>query len=128
MRRPGSQPWRPDEDWALHVCLSKPLTAMERAITRLLNGDAERVPGQRRRDEIGRLARAMTAIHDKGLEAARLKQAVDSAEVLLMVAEGDGYPAGSPGVALNAAARPRDSNPAPLDPACGQLLAARSVR
>jgi len=73
--------------WALHVCLSKPLTAMERAITRLLNGDAERVPGQRRRDEIGRLARAMTAIHDKGLEAARLKQAVDSAEVLLMVAD-----------------------------------------
>ncbi len=73
--------------WALHTCLGKPLTSMERAITRLLNGDSERVPGQRRRDEIGRLARAMTAIHDKGLEAARLKQAVDSAQVLLMVAD-----------------------------------------
>ena len=75
--------------WALHSCLGKPLSAMETAITRLLAGDSERVPGQRRRDEIGRLARAMTAIHDKGLEAARLKQAVDSAEVLLMVADDD---------------------------------------
>ncbi|SFJ03944.1 methyl-accepting chemotaxis protein [Albimonas pacifica] len=73
--------------WALHRSVGKPLTAMERAVTRLLNGESERVPGQRRRDEIGALARAMTAIHAKGLEATRLKQAVDSAQVLLMVAD-----------------------------------------
>ncbi|MDF2234442.1 methyl-accepting chemotaxis protein [Albimonas sp. CAU 1670] len=73
--------------YALHVGLSRPLSAMEHALSRLLAGQSEEVPGRTRRDEIGSLARAMTAIHAQGQESARLKRAVDSAQVLLMVAD-----------------------------------------
>ncbi|MCI4662969.1 MAG: nitrate- and nitrite sensing domain-containing protein [Neomegalonema sp.] len=65
--------------------VTRPLANIREAIKDLLNGTSETVPGLERRDEIGELARGMEHVFQKGLEAARLRSALDGCSTMVMV-------------------------------------------
>ncbi len=67
--------------------VTRPLSAMTAAVANLISGKAERVPGTERSDEIGDLAKAFGSFADQGISASRIKLALDSAEVSMMVAD-----------------------------------------
>jgi len=68
----------------------KPISTISRAIRELAKGEDVLVPGIKRHDEIGVLARAMDQVYQKGLEAARLKSALDSCKTMFLVADAEG--------------------------------------
>ncbi len=68
----------------------KPIRTISRAIGALAKGEDVAVPGLQRRDEIGILAHAMDQVYQKGLEAARLKSALDSCKSMFLVADAKG--------------------------------------
>ncbi|KRE00387.1 hypothetical protein ASE63_10015 [Bosea sp. Root381] len=68
----------------------RPIAAMRDAIGRLQVGAEEAVPGLERGDEIGELARALKAMHETGVEAARIRAALDGCRTNVMVCDGEG--------------------------------------
>lgn len=72
---------------AITRSVARPIGTMARAIGELARGEDVAVPGLGRQDEIGILARAMDQVYQKGLEAARLKSALDSCQTMFLVAD-----------------------------------------
>ncbi len=72
---------------AITRSVARPIGTMSRAIGDLAKGEDVTVPGLRRQDEVGILARAMDQVYQKGLEAARLKSALDSCRTMFLVAD-----------------------------------------
>ncbi len=72
--------------WLLAQSFVKPLARILKAISELANGQKTEIAGIDRTDEIGDLARAMGQVYEKGIEAARLKAALDSCQANIMVA------------------------------------------
>jgi methyl-accepting chemotaxis protein len=66
-----------------------PIRAMTGAVERMVAGEKTAVPGAERGDEIGVLARSMTAIYDAAVAAQRIRAAVDSFNAPLMVMDVD---------------------------------------
>lgn len=65
----------------------RPLQRILDAISELAKGNKVAIHGSDRPDEIGDLARAMGQVYEKGVEAARLKSALDSCQANVMVAD-----------------------------------------
>ena len=72
--------------WLLAQSIVRPLARILKAISGLANGNKADIVGIDRADEIGDLARAMEQVYEKGVEAARLKAALDSCQANVMVA------------------------------------------
>lgn len=71
--------------------LARPLSAMTAVMSRLAGGDeAAAIPGLDRHDEIGEMARSLTAIRDSGVRAARVRTALDNASSLVLMTDRDG--------------------------------------
>lgn len=68
----------------------RPIVTISHAVGELAKGEDVVVPGVQRQDEIGVLARAMDQVYQKGLEAARLKSALDSCKTMFLVADAEG--------------------------------------
>ena len=66
--------------------VTKPLVAMVDAVNMMAKGDATKIPGIERGDEIGSVSRSLEHISQKGLEAARLRSALDCSNTMVMVA------------------------------------------
>jgi methyl-accepting chemotaxis protein len=56
------------------------------ALGRLAGGQNVELPGRQRTDELGQLVRSTDTIYQKGLEAARLRSALDGCDMMIMVA------------------------------------------
>ncbi|MGH1480366.1 MAG: methyl-accepting chemotaxis protein [Geminicoccales bacterium] len=65
----------------------KPLQRILNAISELAKGNQTEIQGDQRGDEIGDLARAMRQVYEKGVEAARLRSALDGCSTMVMVAD-----------------------------------------
>ncbi|MEO1331337.1 MAG: methyl-accepting chemotaxis protein, partial [Pseudomonadota bacterium] len=66
-----------------------PLRAFRESVARLAQGEKVALPGMERGDEIGALARSMEAIYERGVEAARIRIALDNSSALMMVADAE---------------------------------------
>ena len=64
----------------------KALTDISAALGRMAEGENVQLPGSQRSDELGQLVRSTATIYKKGLEAARLRSALDGCDVMVMVA------------------------------------------
>jgi methyl-accepting chemotaxis protein len=74
---------------ALYVYINRnfhAMTEISAALGRLAEGATVELPGHDRTDELGQLVRATHTIFQKGLEAARLRSALDGCDVMIMVA------------------------------------------
>ena len=74
---------------ALYIYINRNFHAMTdigAALGRLAAGETVDLPGRTRTDELGQLVRATDSIHQRGLEAARLRSALDGSDVMIMVA------------------------------------------
>jgi methyl-accepting chemotaxis protein len=74
---------------ALYIYINRNFHAMtdiSAALGRMAAGETVDLPGRTRTDELGQLVRATDSIHQKGLEAARLRSALDGSDVMIMVA------------------------------------------
>lgn len=71
--------------WFLAMDIVRPLRAILDAIAEMAKGNEANVPGERRTDEIGELARSTIHVYQKGLEAARLRSALDGCSTMVMV-------------------------------------------
>lgn len=67
--------------------VSGPIGDIVSAVEAYRPGDALEMPGADRRDGLGALARSLNVIAETGLEAARLKAALDSCQTSVMVAD-----------------------------------------
>jgi methyl-accepting chemotaxis protein len=76
--------------WLLAQSIARPLRRILDAISELATGNQATIQGEDRFDEIGDLARSMSAVYEKGLEAARLRAALDGCSTMVMVANRDG--------------------------------------
>ncbi len=56
-----------------------------RTIAKLAAGEETEVKGSNRRDELGELSRSLESVYQKGLEAARLRSALDGCSNMMMV-------------------------------------------
>ena len=65
--------------------ITAPLLTIVATVARLSRGEAVEVAGRNRPDEIGDLARSLGQVYERGLEAARLRSALDCAQVNVMV-------------------------------------------
>jgi methyl-accepting chemotaxis protein len=71
--------------WFLTRDIVQPLREILKAIGEFAKGNQAAVPGERRADEIGELARSASSVYQKGLEAARLRSALDGCSNMVMV-------------------------------------------
>ena len=72
------------------VSLLRPLRRYVAAVERLAEGEsAGRLP-ERRHDEFGDMARAVSRIEERGASARRIRDAIDGSDMLLIVARADG--------------------------------------
>ncbi len=70
--------------------IARTLGGLKEATNRIAAGDTSmEVPGTERPDEIGELARAITAIHEAGVSATRIKTALDTVSANAMMADTD---------------------------------------
>jgi methyl-accepting chemotaxis protein len=76
--------------WFLSARFSRPIKQIISAVRLMAAGTSTEVPGTERGDEIGDLARSMDQIRQKGLEAARLRSALDCSANMVMVANARG--------------------------------------
>lgn len=76
--------------WLGHRGVARPLAALRDAAARIAEGEAAVVPGATRGDEIGGLARALSTIHEGGVEAARIRAALDVCRTSIMVCDAQG--------------------------------------
>ncbi|MGG7567536.1 methyl-accepting chemotaxis protein [Rhodovulum sp. DZ06] len=74
---------------ALRRWLSRPLLQLGGAVDALSRGDEADIPGLERNDEIGALARALRRIHAAGLDARRVRLALDSSSACVLIADSD---------------------------------------
>lgn len=70
--------------------IARPLQTIVQTISELAKGNQTEIHGGKRADEIGDLARAMRQVYEKGVEAARLRSALDSCSTMMMVADRTG--------------------------------------
>ncbi len=75
--------------WFLARTIYRPITTMGDAIALLAKGQRTDIPALDRRDEIGELARSLKTIYDLGVEAARIKAALDGCKTNVIVTNGD---------------------------------------
>lgn len=71
--------------WYLARDVVNPLVQMATAVDLMAQGETTEVPGTRRYDEIGSVSRSLETISQKGLEAARLRSALDGCSTMVMV-------------------------------------------
>jgi methyl-accepting chemotaxis protein len=76
--------------WLLRRLLSAPLAKLTGAVSLLADGKGTSIPGVERKDEIGGLARALTAIHETGLRSARVRSALDSSSARVLITDAAG--------------------------------------
>jgi methyl-accepting chemotaxis protein len=76
--------------WAAARRIQRPVSALRLAMGRLAGGEDAVVPGLDRSDEIGELARSLKTMHDSGVEAARIRAALDGCRTNVMVCDADG--------------------------------------
>ena len=76
--------------WLMGRSIAAPLHLLVKTISALANGNDAEIQGDRRADEIGDLARAMRQVYDKGVEAARLRSALDGCSTMVTVADRSG--------------------------------------
>lgn len=76
--------------WVAARRIQRPIAAMRDAVGRLASGEEAAIPGLDRGDEIGDLARALKTMHDSGVEAARIRAALDGCRTNVMVCDGEG--------------------------------------
>jgi methyl-accepting chemotaxis protein len=76
--------------WRGHAGTVRPLAAMRDAAASAAEGGVTTVPGTDRNGEIGALARALATIHDGGVEAARIRAALDVCRTSIMVCDAQG--------------------------------------
>lgn len=69
--------------------ITRPLSAMTAAVDDLVSGRSDKVPGTNRLDEVGDLARAFSSFAVQGINATRVKLALDRADVSVMMANTD---------------------------------------
>ncbi|MBX2855221.1 MAG: HAMP domain-containing protein [Rhodobacteraceae bacterium] len=67
----------------------RPLREFKDAVARLAKGEQVALPGEQRHDEIGQLARSMTVIYERGVEAARIRLALDSSSAMMLITDAD---------------------------------------
>ena len=72
--------------WLLIRAVAQPLRIMSGTISEMAKGNDVEVPCLGNGDEIGVLARSLDQVLQKGLEAARLRQALDRCTTMVMVA------------------------------------------
>lgn len=77
--------------WAAARRIQRPISAIRIAMGRLAAGEDAAVPGLDRRDEIGELARSLKTMHDSGVEAARIRAALDGCRTNVMVCDAQGH-------------------------------------
>lgn len=70
--------------------IAKPLQTIVQTISELAKGKQTEIHGDTRADEIGDLARAMRQVYEKGVEAARLRSALEGCSTMVMVADPNG--------------------------------------
>ncbi|MBF0373875.1 MAG: HAMP domain-containing protein, partial [Alphaproteobacteria bacterium] len=68
----------------------RPLNEMAAVVGLLARGETAELPALDRRDEIGDIARALGTIHREGIEAKRIRTALDAASAAVMATDGDG--------------------------------------
>lgn len=76
--------------WAAARRIQRPISALRIAMERLAGGEDTAVPGLDRRDETGELARALKAMHESGVDAARIRAALDGCRTNVMVCDTQG--------------------------------------
>ncbi|MGI9509793.1 MAG: methyl-accepting chemotaxis protein [Geminicoccaceae bacterium] len=67
--------------------VTRPMGAMTMAVDDLISGRSKSIPGTDRSDEIGDLARAFGSFAEQGVDATRIKLALDNADIGVMVAD-----------------------------------------
>ena len=72
--------------WLLVQAVANPIRAMAGTVTEMAKGNAVTVPCLTHGDELGLLARSLSKVLQKGLEAIRLRQALDRCNTMVMVA------------------------------------------
>jgi methyl-accepting chemotaxis protein len=72
--------------WYIGRKIASPLQRLARAVAGLARGEGAEIAGSDRTDEIGDLARSLDQVYRSGLEAARLRAALDSCQTHVMVA------------------------------------------
>jgi methyl-accepting chemotaxis protein len=68
----------------------KPILAMRDSVSAIAAGEASAIPGMTRKDELGQLAQALGQVHEAGVNAARIKSALDTAGTNVMIADTNG--------------------------------------
>ncbi|MEM7508934.1 MAG: methyl-accepting chemotaxis protein [Pseudomonadota bacterium] len=76
--------------WLVSRSFSRPIASMSGAVARLAAGELLEVPGQKRNDELGGLARALTKINDMAMRNGQIRRALDGAEQALLLTDADG--------------------------------------
>ena len=72
--------------WLLVRALAQPLTQMAGGISEMAKGNDVEIPCLGNGDELGTLARSLDEVLQRGLEATRLRQALDRCNTMMMVA------------------------------------------
>ena len=73
--------------WFAVKQIVKPILELGAAVSAMAQGEAADIAAAKRTDEIGDLARSMSVIHEKGIEAARIRTALDESKMKVMVAD-----------------------------------------
>ncbi len=76
--------------WFLVASLGQPVVSMTEAIGDLSQGKAVDIPCLDQADEIGSLGRSLDTVYKKGLEAARLRAALDCVKTMVIVSNRKG--------------------------------------
>jgi len=71
--------------WMMAKSIVTPLNEIVQAVDKLARGESVKVPGSNRGDEIGVLGRSLDTVYQRGLEAARLRSALNSCSTMVMV-------------------------------------------
>jgi methyl-accepting chemotaxis protein len=75
--------------WYVARGIYLPIDSMGSAVASLARGQKADIPALTRTDEIGELARALKTIYESGVEAARIKAALDGCKTNVVVANSD---------------------------------------
>ena len=75
--------------FALGRGLTRPLNALADSVQRLAQDGRADIAGLSRGDEIGHLARSLSAIHESGLRAERVRRALDSSSACMMISDSE---------------------------------------
>ncbi|WP_103716460.1 methyl-accepting chemotaxis protein [Bosea psychrotolerans] len=75
--------------WLLAYQAQRPIAAMRDVAVAIAEGEDTVIPGLQRRDEIGEIGRALKTIHDKAIESARIRAALDGCRTNVMVCDAE---------------------------------------